>query len=136
MNFLSETVLWITSSEFVDSKGNISRGQGESEINVSEELITNNSWVVMGGNKIENNYSIRKVTDTRYQYSSQNPDLGIQKGFFDINRNYIFSKFRIEGTSLNGYEVIERKYDICYANGALYDGNELINTWTAEMRKQ
>ena len=64
-----------------------------------------------------------------------NPVIGVQTGFFDINQNTIYSKFSIKESELNGYEIIRRIEDTCYANGALYNGNELINTWSATLHK-
>jgi hypothetical protein len=55
---------------------------------------------------------------------------------FSLDRNTLFSKFGIENTTLNGYEIIRREDDICYAQGALYDNDELINAWTAIMKKK
>lgn len=76
---------------------------------------------------------ITVITDNEYLFESLNPELGIQKGIFNIDRNLIYSKFVIEGTDLNGFEIIKRVENTCYANGALYDGQKLINTWNAIM---
>jgi len=134
-HLLSESAIWSTVSEFVDAQGNISRGEGQSTIEVTGEQITNDSWIDPPNGRMENKYNIRKISDTRYLYTSQNPALGIQEGYFDVNKDYVFSKFRIENTNLNGYEVIRRVDDTCQTSGALYDGNTLVNTWTATMSK-
>lgn len=134
-HLLSESALWTTVSEFVDPKGEISKGEGQSIIEISDKKITNDSWANTPNGKMENKYTIRKLSETRYLYTSLNPVLGKQEGYFDVNKNYVFSKFEVENTNLNGYEVIRRIDDTCHASGALYDGNTLLNTWTATMTK-
>jgi hypothetical protein len=62
--------------------------------------------------------------------------LGIQKGIFSIDRNTIFSKFRIENSDMNGFEVINRDNDLCKAYGALYNGNELVNSWQTTLKRK
>ncbi len=134
-HLLSETAQWVTESEFVSSNGEVSKATGQSEIIKNEESIENNSWVLLGETKRINNYKITVITDNEYQFESLNPELGIQRGTFHIDRNIIYSKFVIEGTNLNGFEVIKRIEGTCYANGALYDGQKLINTWNAIMKQ-
>ena len=133
MHLLSESATWETESEFVDGNGNISRATGESKIEVFDNYIINKSWIDLGGNKISNDYRIEKSSENRYLYRSNNPSLGVQIGTFGIDRNVVFSKFQIENTHLNGYEIIIRKDCVCDAYGALYDNNELKNTWNAKM---
>jgi hypothetical protein len=70
-----------------------------------------------------------------YEYVSKNPALGQQKGTFNIDRNRIYSKFVIENTAFNGFEVNVRRGNCCYSEGALYDGNVLVNIWTCVMEK-
>jgi len=132
-HFLSESATWQTTSDFVTPNGIISYGKGESVITIHPDNITNNSWAQLGEIKRENNYLIHRVSTNRYLFESVNPELGIQTGIFDVDRNTVFSKFKIEGTTINGYEIIRREDDICYAQGALYDNDLLINTWTAKM---
>ena len=135
MNLLSEEAIWNTSSIFTDSEGNTSHGSGESHIRIMDNIIYNHSWSTLQGKSIENNYIIKQISKNKYKYQSENPTLGIQSGYFDINDNIIFSKFNIENTNLNGFEIIVRNKDTCIAKGALYNGEELINTWNAEMKK-
>lgn len=135
LNFLSETAHWETVSEFTTPDGVISKGMGESLIEVNDTGITNKSWVSINKKKIENNYVIHKVSENRYEYTSLNPAFGVQKGYFDISGEIIFSKFLIDQSDLNGYEIIKREGHICLANGALYKGDELINTWKAVLVK-
>lgn len=132
-HFLSKPAIWLSSSEFVDPGGEISTGEGESKIIFQEEDILLRSWVMLGNVKRENNYIIRKISESRYSFASDNPELGTQKGYFDINGNHVFSKFIIEETNLNGFEIIVRKNNTCHSSGALYEGDNLINIWTAEM---
>lgn len=135
-HFLSETAVWESVSEFVSPDGTVSEGRGESAIHIEGGLITNESWVIMQDKKMENMYEIKPQTENRYQYISNNPSLGIQRGYFDVLHNIIYSKFLIQETELNGYEIIRRIDSTCYANGALYNGDELINTWNAVLQKK
>ncbi len=135
MHLLSETAKWITKSEFVSPKGIITRANGETNIVIGDKYIENHSWVLWGESKRVNNYRITLVSCNEYQFESLNPELGIQEGMFNIDRNTVFSKFTIKDTNLNGFEIITRQADTCYVNGALYNDNKLINTWNATMVK-
>jgi len=135
-HFLSDSAVWETVSEFLGPDGKVSEGTGESVINIDGNLITNESWVTIQDNRMENRYEIRPLSVNRLQYTSKNPALGIQTGYFDISENIIYSKFAVQGTALNGYEIIRREDCICYANGALYNGDGLINTWNAVLGKK
>ncbi|MFA6727431.1 MAG: hypothetical protein WCS17_04325 [Prevotella sp.] len=134
-NFLSEEAVWESISEFVDSNGKSMACQGKSSIKFKGEIILNESYSSFGEKTLTNDYEIRIVSENRYSYTSMNPVIGVQTGFFDINQNTIYSKFSIKESELNGYEIIRRIEDTCYANGALYNGNELINTWSATLHK-
>lgn len=134
-HFLSESAVWQTTSEFVSPNGEISNAKGESVISISKTELTNESWAQIGDVKRINNYKIIPVSPTEFSYKSLNPELGKQTGVFNIDRNTVFSKFKVEATSLNGYEIIRRENDVCYAQGALYDGYKLVNTWNAILIK-
>lgn len=135
-HLFSESAAWYTTSEFVTPDGKISCAKGKTIISVTEMEITNESWAELDGLRRANHYKITPVSQTRFDSESLNPELGKQIGLFSLDRNTLFSKFRIENTTLNGYEIIRREDDICYAQGALYDNDELINTWTAIMNKK
>lgn len=135
-HLLSETAIWTTESEFVNAEGIISKATGKSEVIVSLNDIKINSLAIIGEVERKNDYKITVVTDNEYHFESLNPELGIQKGVFNIDRNLIYSKFTIENTNLNGFEIIKRIENTCYANGALYDEQHLINSWNAVMKKQ
>ncbi len=134
-HFLSEPAVWKTISEFVAPNGEISKSEGESVISISETEITNESWTQIGDVKRINNYQLIPVSPGEFRYESFNPELGKQTGVYNIDRNTIFSKFKVEATSLNGYEIIRRENDVCYAQGALYGGDKLLNTWNAILSK-
>lgn len=135
-HLLSESVRWTTLSEFVDPHGNRSEGKGETDILVHRTGITNTSWVQLGRKKINNIYSITVKSDRQYLFTSENPALGTQQGQFNIDGNVLYSRFIIQNTLVNGYEVIIRHEDECTAYGSLYDDDDLINTWKATMLKQ
>lgn len=135
MNLLSENGLWMTEAEFVAADGTISNASGETRIRLTERGIENLSHVSMGGTTIVNNYEITPVRANRFSFKSTNQTLGNQRGVFDIDRDTLYSRFAIENTALTGFEVIIRDGDVCTANGALYDCDALINTWTATLRK-
>ena len=136
MHLLSETAIWKSESEFVSPEGTITKAFGESSIVVKGSEIKNNSWASFGESERMNNYSIKAISENELTFESLNPELGIQKGKFNIDRNIIYSKFIIENTNLNGFEIIKRENNLCYTNGALYDGDRLINTWNAILIKQ
>lgn len=136
LHFLSESAIWETTSEFVTPTGEVSKGTGESIIKIDGDLIINESWAILQGRKIENNYKIERLSVNHYQYTSLNPTLGIQKGFFDISGSNVYSRFQIEGTELNGYEIIRRVNHTCFADGILYNGSEVINSWNALLNKR
>ena len=134
-HFLSESALWYSESEFVDPQGNIAKASGESKITVTENEILNENWAEMGSQRRINNYRIVPVSNTEYHSESLNPELGIQIGQFNIDRNIVYSRFCIEGTELNGFEVIVRENNECRAFGSLYSANQLVNTWKAALVK-
>ena len=135
MNLLSDDGLWMTEAEFVTADGTISKASGETRIRLTENGIENLSQVSMGGTTIVNNYEITPEGANRLSFKSTNQTLGIQHGIFDIDRNTLYSRFAIENTALTGFEVIIRDGNVCTANGALYDRDALVNTWTATLRK-
>lgn len=132
-HFLSESAVWKTRSEFVTPDGQISYAEGESIISVTGKEIINESWAQMENIKRINNYKITPLSQSEFAFESLNPELGTQTGTFHVDRNILFSKFRIKGTTINGYEIIRRENDVCYAQGALYESDSLINTWRAVM---
>ncbi len=134
-HLFSESAIWETTSEFVTPDGTISHAKGESVISVCEQEIVNDSWAQLDEIRRTNRYKIVPVSPSMLISESLNPELGKQTGVFHIDRNTIFSKFKIEGSSLNGFEIIRREENTCYAQGALYDSDTLINSWTAIMNK-
>lgn len=135
MNLLSENGIWITESEFVTEDGKISKATGETQIHINNGIISNHSFAEIDGKKLVNDYEITISDTNRYPFQSKNPVLGVQKGYFDIDRNTVYSRFEIDSTTMNGFEVIIRDDNICTAYGALYDKTKLINTWKAILRK-
>jgi len=135
MHLLSESAIWQTESEFVLPDGKISKASGETSIVVLENEIENKSWASFGEFKRINNYSIKVLSKNELAFESVNPDLGIQKGKIYVDRNILYSKFIIENTNLNGFEIIKRENNLCLANGALYDGDNIINSWNAILTK-
>ena len=69
-----------------------------------------------------NDYKISILNEKEYNFGSLNPELGIQIGKFNIDRNIIYSKFHIKKTNFNGFEVINRNENECIAAGILYEG--------------
>lgn len=135
-HLLSESATWITDSEFIDRDGKVSEGEGQSEIKVDGDVITNRSHVIVGDEMILNDYVIVKKSGRDFDFTSDNPSLGKQRGKFHLSGDTMFSKFIVEGTDMNGFEIITRDDKICYAEGALYDNDEIINTWAAVMTKK
>ncbi len=97
----------------------------QSLISIRGTEIINESWVQLGEVRRTNNYRITPVSEMEFNSESLNPELGKQIGVFNIDRSTIFSKFRIEGSFMDGYEIIHREGDVCYAQGALYDRDTL-----------
>ncbi|ADK83238.1 hypothetical protein [Sediminispirochaeta smaragdinae] len=48
----------------------------------------------------------------------------------------IINKNKIENSDMNGFEVIIRNNHVCKAYGALYNNDELINSWNANMNRK
>jgi len=135
-HFLSESAEWATEAEFVTPGGAITSAKGSSKITIEGHRISNKSHVVIGGSERKNNYHIERINDSRLDYRSENPELGTQSGTFHIDRDVIYSKFHIENTELNGFEIITRFGDECLASGAMYQGDSLVNSWRAVMKKK
>ena len=123
-------------SEFVSPDGTVMNANGGSFISVIPTEIINEAWVASKKINRRNSYRITPVSPTEYASESLNPEFGHQTGRFQIERNMLFFKFRIEGSEMDGYEIICRQSSVCYAHGALYDGKNLLNTWTTVSNKQ
>jgi len=134
-HLLSDSAEWMTNSEFVDKNGNILRAIGEAKIMIAETEITNESWACIDGKRECNCYKIEKESDLKYRFVCHNASLGKQTGDFSIDRNILFSKFVVNDTSLNGFEIIVKQEDECIVYGTLYDGHELVNSWRTIMVK-
>lgn len=134
-HLLSESSVWHSTSDFTDAKGNVSKGMGISEIKVCTDKIINNSYVKFEGAIIHNDYEIRAGNNNVFYSCSINPTLGIQRGRFFVNGSKLFYDFIIENSSTHGFEIIRREGNICFSDGALYDADALINTWSAILRK-
>lgn len=134
-HLFSESAVWKTISEFVSPDGKITHAEGESVISVQETVIMNESWAILNNTKRVNNYRITSISPYEFIFDSSNPELGKQTGVFHIDRDRVFSKFKIVETTLNGFEIVRRENDVCFVQGALYDNDTLINTWSATMHK-
>jgi len=134
-HFLSESAVWQTSSEFVSPEGKASFAEGQSGITISEAKNSNKSRMQIRDIKRMNHYKITPISPTELIYESFNPEPGKQMGVYNIAGNTIFSKFKVSETSLDGYEIIRREENICYAQSALYNNDRRINTWTAILIK-
>lgn len=102
---------------------------------VCTDKITNNSYVDFEGVIRHNDYEIRAENNYIFHSCSINPALGIQKGRFFVNGSKLFYDFIIENSSMHGFEIIRREGNICFSDGALYDADALINTWSAILKK-
>lgn len=137
LHFLSGDGVWQSSSAFTDAEGNVSEGTGRSVIKVDNNgKITNHSYADLSGKKISNDYEICRVNTGEYRCCSVNPDLGIQEGTFHVRGSKVYFDFNIRETAMHGFEVIRREGDVCFSDGALYDGDKLINTWSAVLRRE
>ncbi len=132
-HLLSDPAEWMTSSEFVDKEGIIKRAIGEAKIVVNDHEIINETWSCVEGKRICNCYRIEKESDSRYRFECSNPELGTQTGDLNIDRNIVYSKFTVNNTSLNGFEIIVKDDDECTIYGTLYDGADLLNSWRTVM---
>jgi hypothetical protein len=135
-HFLSDSGIWKIIAEFVDPDGNVMHSEGESVISVSETEIINDVWVVSQDINRRNTYRIKPVAKNKMIAESTNPDLPQLTGTFNVDRNILHFKYQMEGSELNGYEIISRKRNVCYAYGAVYNGNTLRHTWTAVINKK
>lgn len=135
-HIFSESGTWKTVSEFITPDGKIATGSGESHIVVKEDKIINKSWTKNDPFDFANEYRITPILGNRYMCRAENRALSsTQYGWMDFHLNTVFSKYVFENSDLNGYEVITREGDTCRVAGALYKGNNLVDTWTAVMTK-
>jgi len=123
----------MTNSEFVDKEGNILRIIGESKIVIAGEGITRECWGCVDGKKISSSYRIKKESDSKFYFECDNSEQGVKRGDLDIDRNIIYSKFYINNSSLNGYEIFIKDDDECTVYGSLYDDKELLKSWRTIM---
>lgn len=135
-HFLSGSGRWHSRSRFISAGGELFRGEGISEITILPEKIINHSYVELEGKRLQNDYIITPDGEKKYSFRSENSTLGAQTGTFRVNGSKLISDFQITGKGLHGFEIIRREGDICFADGALYDKEQLINTWSAILTKE
>jgi hypothetical protein len=137
-HYLSDSGIWKVIAEFVDPNGRVMHSEGESVVGVSKTGIVNDVWVSSDEINRRNTYLItvpqRGVGGM--ETSSQDPDQPCLRGTFNVDRNILHFKYRMDGSAINGYEIITRKKDTCYVYGENYDGEKLLATWTAMMNKK
>ncbi len=135
-HLLSEGSVWHSTSAFTDAKGNVLKGIRISEIKVYADKITNNSYVEFEGAIIHNDYEIRAGNNSVFYSCSINPVLGIQRGRFYVNGSKLFYHFVFENSSMYLRLFVGKvKGNMCFSDGALYDADALINTWSAILEK-
>jgi hypothetical protein len=110
--------------------------EGESVVSVDNTEIINDVWVASKGINRRNTYRITHVSKCQMIAESINPDLPRMTGSFDIDRNILHFRFQMDGSRQNGHEVITRRRNVCYVCGALYDGDALLQTWTATINRK
>ena len=134
-HLLSEEAVWEVVATFTNCEGRVTYGSGQSAIEADGDMLLNKSWVNGPYGKIYNNYRFKKVSENVYEYESDNVSLGIQVGTFHVVHDCIYSKFKIKDSMLNGFELVVRSGSTCHVNGALYDEDRLVNTWSGTMKK-
>lgn len=134
-HYFSEPGTWKVTVEFVDSKGNVMNLEGESVISMDETGITNTMYVASEKINRRNEYRITNVSATEMAVESTDSNQPRLSGKFNVERNNLFFKYRIDETATNGYEILSRHQSVSYAYGALYDGDTLLGTWTAISNK-
>lgn len=134
-HFFSDSGIWKVIAEFVDPDGKVMHSEGESVISVGSDEIINETWVASEEINRRNTYKITPVSKSEMVAESLNPDLPHLTGVFSLDRSMLHFKYQVDGSSVNGYEIISRKDSVCYAYGAIYDGNTLLQTWTATLNK-
>jgi hypothetical protein len=132
-HLLSEPAEWITKSEFVDKSGNLTSAIGETKIIVDGANIKNETWICIDGKRIGHFYNIEKESDNRFLFKSDNQKFGKETGEFNIIKNVVYSKFVVDNSSINGFEIFIKEEDECSVYGTLYDGTDLIHSWKSVM---
>jgi hypothetical protein len=135
-HLLSDPGTWKATAEFVDPEGHIMTSEGEAVITAGPNEMISNVWIASDEINRSNSYRIAPVSPTRMSCESLSPDSKRLTGTFNVDRNMLFFKFRLEGCGVGGYQIIHRNGDVCYAHGALYDGDTLIQNWMATLNRQ
>ncbi len=134
-HFLSEPGTWKVASEFVDPAGKVITSQGESVISVDRFGITNDQWLSSDEGSRQNSYRITPVSATEMTALSIDPEQPTLLGTLSVEGGKLFFKYRREGSAINGYEIISRCRSTCYSFGALFDGEKLLQNWSATLNK-
>ncbi len=134
-HFFSDSGTWKTTAEFVAPDGRVMLSEGETVISVGKDGVMSEAWVASEEINRRNTYRIIPVSATEMTAESVDPYQPYLTGALNIDRNNLHFKYRMEGSAVNGYEIITRKGTVCYAYGALYNGNSILQTWTATLNK-
>ncbi len=132
-HLLSDPAEWMTTSEFVSKDGEVSNAIGEIKITVEDDAIIKDCWYCIEGDKTRNCCKITKESENCYSFEAESNSLGRHHGELHTDRNLLFSKYQVENSSVNGFEVYIKDNDECCSYGFLYDGNRLIKTWRSVM---
>jgi hypothetical protein len=137
-HFLSDSGIWKVMAEFVDANGRVMLSEGEVVNAVSKDEIVTDVWVASENVNRRNTYKISEPSASGEGMTarSTNPELPSITGTYNIDKNNLHFKFRMEGSDVNGYQLTTRKGNTCYAYGAQYQGDKLLVTWTATLNKK
>ncbi len=61
-----------------------------------------------------------------YRFECSNPESGTRTGDLNIDRNILYSKFVVNDTSLNGFEIIVKDEDECTIYGTMYEDRKSV----------
>lgn len=131
-HLLSEDSDWKVYAEFAYPHGKILAREGELYVKFFPDHIERWYWYMEGEEKIEALFTIVSTTIDAFDYYSDGiKNLGMQNGTMHVDRNRIYSKFIVENTLLNGFEIAIHNGESCHVNGAIYHDKKLIKAWTS-----
>jgi len=136
-NILFENATWKFTNEFVTPDGLVVEDKGEVVYRNHADRITVKRWFIDDHDqKIDVLQDIRKLDEHNFEYESNYiSEIGPLKGSIHVERNRLYTIYRMGDTPINGFELTIRNGNTCTVNGALYYADTLVRTWNAVFTK-
>jgi hypothetical protein len=132
-HLLSDSGRWIVTAEFIAPDGSVDTSEGEAIITVGPDETISEVTVTSHTINRHGSYRVVHVSRTVMRCEELTPTPGGFTGTLTVDRNMLFLKFRITASTVNGYQIMHRNGDVCYAHGTICNGDQPTRNWIATL---